>query len=66
LAQCAALTGRLSALRALTAAGAALAACHPERMLGGCCLHAAALGSHPSVVRYLLEDSGFYGQARLS
>eukprot|EP01047_Picozoa_sp_COSAG01_P006894 COSAG01_NODE_254_length_20214_cov_25.086254_13_plen_333_part_00 len=59
-AQLAALLGRRHSLRELQKLGADLLECHPTRMLGGCCLHAAALGSHAHVIDYLVGESGLY------
>lgn len=58
--QLAALLGKCSALRELQDLGADLVECHPNRMLGGNCIHGAALGSHASATRYLIEQSGLY------
>lgn len=60
VAQLAALLGKTSSLRKLHDLGADLIECHPNRMLGGCCLHAAALGSHEPILNFLLTECGLY------
>ena len=62
--QLAAILGKCTALRHLQALGADLVECHPTRMLGGNCIHAAALGSHASTTGYLIDESGLYGKAK--
>ena len=58
--QLAALLGKRHALQRLQLVGARLAERHAARMLGGCCLHAAALGGHESTTAYLLDETELY------
>ena len=61
--QLAALLGKAAALRQLQRLGADLVECHPTRMLGGNCIHGAALGSHTSTTEYLIQESGLFSSS---
>ena len=58
--QLASLLGKVDSLRELQRLGADCLECSPNRMLGGCCIHAAALGGHEHTMQYLIKDSGLY------